>query len=71
MRVQRRDIKVARVLHDEGDKVILEVGKTDEASFQLQQDEETAETVGGDRFLTLIFVRSTPPAGAEVWDPFQ
>lgn len=70
MRVQRRDLKVARVLHDEGDKVILEVGKTDEVSFQLQQSEETGETVGGDHFLTLIFVKAHEAGGAEVWDPF-
>lgn len=70
MRVQRRDLKVGRILHEDDQFVTLEIGKTDETVFHLQQSEETGETVGGDRFLTLIFVRQDGHAGAEVWDPF-
>lgn len=70
MRVNGELLKVSRVLHkDDPDFVTLEVGKRDDVTFHLQQNED-GETVGGDEFLTVLFVRSDGKGGMEAWDPF-
>jgi hypothetical protein len=69
VQIRRDQLKVARVLHEDGDFVTLEVGKRDDVTFNLQQD-DTGQTVGGDRFFTILFVRAGEDgASAEVWDP--
>lgn len=60
---------VSRVLHEDDDFITLEVGKRDDVVFHLQQDDE-GETVGGDRFLTIAFMRDAGHGTAENWDPF-
>lgn len=64
-------LHVSRVLAEDDDFVTLEVAKHDDVTFHLQQNDE-GETVGGDRFLTLVFVRADPkrPGKAEQWEPF-
>lgn len=62
-------LSVARVLHEDDDFVTLEVGKRDDVTFHLQQD-ENGETVGGDRFLTLLFMHDGGSGTAVPWDPF-
>lgn len=70
MKIRARDLHVARVLHEDGDFATLEVGKTDEVTFHLGMNDE-GETVGGDQFLTVLFVRrATVGDGMEVWDPW-
>lgn len=66
--VGRAEMKVARILHEDDDFVTLEVGKRDDCVFHLQQNEE-GETVGGDRFLTLLFMHNEDGV-ARPWDPF-
>jgi hypothetical protein len=68
--IPKQHLKVARVLHQDGDFVTLEVGKHDDVTFHLQQDPETGETVGGDEFLTVIFVRAAG-GGFETWEPWS
>lgn len=53
-------IKVARIVGDDGDKVILEVGKSDAVVWHPSE---------GDQFLTLVFVHDVGGAVAP-WDPF-
>lgn len=67
MEAKRSQIKISRILAEDDDFLTLEVGKRDDVVYHLQQNEE-GETVGGDRFLTLLFVRNTD-SGMEVWDP--
>jgi len=62
-------LRVSRVLNEDDDFITLEVGKRDDVTFHLQQNDE-GETVGGDRFLTVLFVKSDGQGGAEAWDPF-
>lgn len=62
-------LRVSRVLNEDDDFITLEVGKRDDVTFHLQQNDE-GETVGGDRFLTVLFVKSDGAGGAEAWDPF-
>jgi len=66
---RREDFKVARVLHEDDDFVTLEVGKNDSVVFNLQQNDE-GEVVGGDKFLTLLFVHQVENK-MEVWNPFN
>lgn len=68
MRISRKQLKIARVLHRDDDFVTLEVARHDDVSFHLQQNDE-GETVGGDEFLTVLFVRSDNAGGFETWDP--
>lgn len=68
MKIPVGRLKVSRVLAEDDDFLTLEVGKRDDVTFHLQQDEE-GETVGGDRFLTILFVRSDGQGGMEAWDP--
>lgn len=70
MEIRKRDLKVARVLHSDSEFATLEVGKNDKVTFHLRQDPETGETVGGDEFLTLLFLRSDGEGAMEVWDPW-
>lgn len=64
-------LKVGRVLHEDDDFITLEIGKRDDVTFHLQQN-DNGETVGGDRFLTIIFVHADEanPGTATSWDPF-
>ncbi len=64
-----KDLRVGRILAEDGDFITLEIGKRDDVPFHLQQD-ETGNVVGGDRFLTLVFVRSVD-GRVETWDPFE
>lgn len=66
--VPRAMLKVARVLTEDDDFLTLEVGKRDDVTFNLQQDGE-GEVVGGDRFLTLMFVHQAD-GSVEVWEPW-
>lgn len=63
---------VSRVLHEDDDFVTIEVGKHDGVEFNLQRD-ENGEVVGGDRFLTVVFVRADEdnPGRAVQWNPFE
>lgn len=65
-------LKVGRILHEDDDFVTIEVGKRDDVTFHLQQD-DTGETVGGDKFLTILFVHATAekPGAVQAWDPFK
>ena len=63
------NLKIGRVLNEDDDFVTLEVGKRDDVVFHLQQNEE-GETVGGDQFLTLVFVHNDGTGKAVGWDPF-
>lgn len=69
MRISRDMLKVGRILSQDDDFAVIEVGKTDKVTFHLQQDDE-GETVGGDQFLTFLFVRSDGDGSMETWDPF-
>jgi hypothetical protein len=62
-------LKVGRVLHEDDDFVTLEVGKHDDVTFTLEKDED-GETVGGDNFLTVLFVHAEDGAFA-VWEPWE
>lgn len=64
------DMFISRVLNEDDDFVTLEVAKHDKVTFHLQQNEE-GETVGGDVFHTLVFVRNAGEGRAETWDPFS
>lgn len=59
-----------RVLSEDEDFVTFEIAKRDDVSFHLQQNEE-GDTVGGDRFLTLVFVHDDGTGRPEFWDPFS
>jgi hypothetical protein len=67
--IRKGDLCAGRVLHEDGDFVTMEVAKRDDISFRLQQNED-GETVGGDRFFTLLFVRAVD-GGMEVWKPWE
>jgi hypothetical protein len=68
--VPRDHVLPGRVLHEDDDFLTLEVGKHDAVTFHLQQDPETGETIGGDRFLTVVFVHAVD-GGMETWLPWQ
>jgi hypothetical protein len=63
-------IRVGRVLHQDDDFVTIEVGKHDGVTFHLQQNDQ-GETVGGDKFLTLLFMHNAGDGTAKPWDPFK
>lgn len=69
MQVSRAMIKVARVLVEDDDFLTIEVGKHDGVTFHLQQNDE-GETVGGDKFLTLVFTHRVDDH-MEVWEPWK
>lgn len=61
-----RLVLVGRVLHEDDDFVTLEIGKTEQVVFHLQQNDE-GETVGGDQFLTLVFFNTKQ---RRFWNPW-
>jgi hypothetical protein len=69
MQIRGSDLSVARVLAEDEKFLTLEVAKTDDVSFTLQKD-ESGETVGGDRFLTLLFVHRDG-GEASIWKPWE
>lgn len=69
MKIPAKMMKVSRVLAEDDDFITLEVGKHDAVTFHLQQNAE-GETVGGDKFLTVMFVHNEGGT-AEVWEPWQ
>jgi hypothetical protein len=69
MQVSRKMVKIGRVLNEDDDFMVLEVGKHEGVTFTLKQDEETGETIGGDAFLTVVFVHSVDDH-MEVWEPW-
>jgi hypothetical protein len=62
-------LKVSRILAEDSEFVTLEVMKNDDSTFHLQQD-ENGNVVGGDRFLTLVFVHQVDEV-VQSWDPFE
>jgi hypothetical protein len=64
-----RHVTVGRVLHQDADFATIEVGKHDQVEFNLQSD-ENGEVVGGDQFLTLIFIHQVDGA-FETWVPWE
>lgn len=54
-------IYVARVLHEDEEMVTIEFTKVDDRPLQVRD---------GDRFLSLVFVKSDGAGGATDWDPF-
>lgn len=70
MQARKRDLYIGRILAEDNDFVTLEVGKRDDVTFHLQQNAE-GETVGGDQFLTILFVRSDGDGAMEIWSPFE
>lgn len=68
MMVGPDSIKVGRVLSRDDDFLVVEVGRHDKVTFHLTQNEE-GETVGGDEFVTLMFVRPDSTGDMEVWEP--
>lgn len=67
--VSRDMIFVGRVLHEDDSFITMEIGKSDDVEFTLQKDED-GETVGGDRFLTVMFIKMEED-GAEFWKPWE
>lgn len=72
MEILGRDISIARILHESDEFITLEVAKTNDTKFTLDQDAE-GNVIGGDKFLTLIFVHksSTDGAAMEIWKPWE
>jgi hypothetical protein len=60
--VPREHLVVGRVLHEDDDLVTMEVGKRDDVTFHLQQD---------DRFFTLVFIKSEKDGTARTWKPWE
>ena len=70
MRARIEELCIGRVLAEDEDFITMEIGKRDDVSFTLQQDPETGEVVGGDRFHTLLFVHQVDGA-VEAWKPWE
>ena len=68
--VPRKHLCVSRVITEDADFITIEVGKRDDVTWHLQQNEE-GETVGGDRFLTMMFVHTAEGGGMETWLPWE
>lgn len=62
--IRKGDVHPARVLSEDDDFMILEIGKHDGVSFTL--DEDTP-----DRFYTLLFAKSDGMGGLRIWNPFK
>ena len=70
MGVPSEHILPSRVLNEDHDFITLEVAKHGDVTFHLQQNDE-GETVGGDRFLTVIFVHHVVQSDSmETWLPW-
>lgn len=61
---------VSRVLNEDDDFITLEVAKHDRVTFHLQQDAD-GETVGGDKFYTVVFVHNDGSGKAVPWLPWE
>lgn len=70
MKIDVKSLCIGRVLNEDDNWLTLEVAKHEDVTFTLQKD-ENGETVGGDKFLTLLFVRRTDDNGVEVWRPWD
>ena len=68
MKVNRDDLRIVRVLHEDRNFVTFEMPKRDDVPMRLRKDDE-GRTVGGDHFFTVLFVRMDG-LGAIVWNPF-
>lgn len=68
LRARNGDLRLGRILHQDDEFVTIEVAKRDDVVFHLQTDDE-GEVVGGDEFLTFLFVHQVD-GGVSVWDPF-
>jgi hypothetical protein len=69
MKIHRDMLCVGRILNEDAHFVTLEVAKRDDVSFTLQKD-ESGETVGGDQFLTVLFVHKDDD-GMAIWKPWE
>lgn len=69
MRAPRSHVLPSRVLAEDDDFITIEVAKHDRVTFHLQQNAE-GETVGGDRFLTMLFVHMVD-GDLETWLPWE
>lgn len=63
MKLKTSDLRVGRVISNDGNFVLLEVAKNDEATFTL--DEEVP-----DNFLTLLFLRRDEDGDMSIWNPW-
>jgi hypothetical protein len=70
MDILGKEISVARILSEDSNFITLEVAKSDQVSFTLNQDDE-GNVIGGDKFLTLLFVRPNSNEDLEAWKPWQ
>jgi len=66
VKVKGSDIRVGRVLHEDDAFLTIEVAKRDDRPLQVED---------GDRYLTLLFIRSAPtradPRRAVAWLPWE
>lgn len=66
MKVHMAEMRVGRVLHEDGDFVTLEVAKSDQRQLRVEE---------GDRYLTLVFVKHQPSATDQArmvaWLPWE
>lgn len=70
MKLPQDMLRIGRVLHEDDSFVTMEIAKNDEVTFHLQQNDE-GETVGGDQFFTIVFLRTDGRGHATVWNPFD
>lgn len=69
MKINSHDMHMLRVLHEDDDFVTFEMPKRDDIPMRLQMD-ENGNTVGGDQFYTVLFVRRDQ-MGVMVWNPWM
>lgn len=69
MKISRDDMRILRVLHEDNDFVTFEMPKRDDIPMRLRMDED-GNTIGGDQFFTVLFVRQDGHGAAMVWNPF-
>lgn len=60
---------MGRVLHEDDDFIMLELGKRDDVEFHFQLN-ESGDVVGGDRFYSVVFVHNVD-GGVTTWVPWQ
>lgn len=56
MEIRGDELSIARVLHESDDFITLEIAKTNDTSFTLNQDSE-GNVVGDDIFYSIIFMK--------------
>jgi len=67
MKLNGSDIMVARLLHEDDERMTIEVGKSDGISWSVGLEEDTY-----DRFYTLMFVRVEKfSESLESWKPWE